>query len=228
MNFAVIVFPGSSGDIDCYDVVENVLKMKVDYIWHKEEKFQKNYDCVILPGGFSYGDYLRPGALASLSPIVAEVINYAKEGGLVLGIGNGFQILTEAGLLPGALIKNENLKFICKDVSLKVINNNTLFTNNYETEQVIKMPVAHENGCYVCSEKILQELKDNKQIVFQYSSSFNGSMENIAGIINKEGNVLGMMPHPERCAEGILGNEDGKKLFTSIINALKGGTFRGK
>ncbi|NLT95636.1 MAG: phosphoribosylformylglycinamidine synthase subunit PurQ [Clostridia bacterium] len=237
MRFAVIVFPGSNCDADCYHVVKEVIGQEVDYVWHREQKFSQKYDCVILPGGFSYGDYLRTGAIARFSPIMEEVINYAHQGGLVLGICNGFQILTEAGLLPGSLVRNKELKFVCKDVYLKVENNRTPFTIDYAPGQVIKVPVAHGEGAYVCDPDTLERLKENNQIVFRYSTAggeaspecnFNGSVDNIAGIINEKGNVLGMMPHPERCAEAVLGNDQGKYVFTSIVKWLKGGQVRGK
>lgn len=237
MNFAVVVFPGSNCDADCFHVIKDVLGENVEYVWHGDKSFTKKYDCVILPGGFSYGDYLRTGAIAKFSPIMDEVINFANNGGLVLGICNGFQILTETGLLPGALVRNKDLKFICKDSYLKVENNQSNFTNLYEENEVVKVPVAHGEGNYICSDETLKELKENKQIIFRYSledgdvsekANFNGSIENIAGIINKEGNILGMMPHPERCAEDILGNDAGKKLFVSIVKAFKGGALGGK
>lgn len=237
MKFAVIVFPGSNCDADCYHVVKDVIKQEVDYVWHQEKDFQEKYDCIILPGGFSYGDYLRTGSIARFSPIMDKVIEFANQGGLVLGICNGFQVLTEAGLLPGALVRNKDLKFICKDTYLKVENNQTPFTVDYEQGQVIQVPVAHGEGAYVCDETTLKELKANNQIVFRYSHSsgevnegcnFNGSTDNIAGISNKQGNVLGMMPHPERCAEAILGNDLGKYIFTSIVKWFAGGALNEK
>ncbi|KJS20802.1 MAG: phosphoribosylformylglycinamidine synthase [Clostridiaceae bacterium BRH_c20a] len=237
MKFAVIVFPGSNCDADCYHVVKEVIGQDADYVWHQDETFKTQYDCIVLPGGFSYGDYLRTGSIAKFSPIMNEVIKFANQGGLVLGICNGFQILTEAGLLPGALVRNKGLKFVCKDTFLKVENNETPFTLDYTQDQVIQVPVAHGEGAYVCDENTLEKLKANKQIVFRYSTSagetfpecnFNGSSDNIAGIINKKGNVLGMMPHPERCAETILGNDLGKHVFTSIVSWLKGGGRNGE
>lgn len=228
----MIVFPGSNCDADCYHVVKDVIGEEVDYVWHQDQKFSKEYDCIILPGGFSYGDYLRTGSIARFSPIMEEVINYANQGGLVLGICNGFQILTEAGLLPGSLVRNKDLRFVCKDIYLKVENNQTPFTVDYNQGQVIKVPVAHGEGSYACDEDTLKKLQENNQIVFRYSnadgevgpeSNFNGSLDNIAGIINEKGNVLGMMPHPERCAESILGNDLGKLVFTSVVKWLKGG-----
>ena len=195
MKFAVIVFPGSNCDADCYHVVKEVIGQDADYVWHQDETFKTQYDCIVLPGGFSYGDYLRTGSIAKFSPIMNEVIKFANQGGLVLGICNGFQILTEAGLLPGALVRNKGLKFVCKDTFLKVENNETPFTLDYTQDQVIQVPVAHGEGAYVCDENTLEKLKANKQIVFRYSTSagetfpecnFNGSSDNIAGIINKK------------------------------------------
>jgi len=237
MKFAVIVFPGSNCDADCYHVIKEVIGQDVDYVWHQEKEFKTQYDCIILPGGFSYGDYLRTGSIARFSPIMNEVINFANRGGLVLGICNGFQILTEAGLLPGALVRNKGLKFVCKDVFLKVENNKTPFTQDYTLGQLIKVPVAHGEGAYICDQDTLAQLEANNRIVFRYSNAdgevtadcnFNGSTDNIAGIINEKGNVLGMMPHPERCAEEILGNDQGKYVFTSIVSWLKGGKNNGK
>jgi phosphoribosylformylglycinamidine synthase len=237
MKFTVIVFPGSNCDADCYHVVKEVIKKDVDYVWHQEKDFQAEYDCLILPGGFSYGDYLRTGSIARFSPIMNKVIEFAEAGGLVLGICNGFQILTEAGLLPGALVRNKELKFVCKDTFLRVENDQTPFTSDYTKGQVIKIPVAHGEGAYVCDENTLKKLKENNQIVFRYSTSlgevtassnFNGSTDNIAGIVNEKGNVLGMMPHPERCAEAVLGNDFGKYIFTSIVKWLEGGAPGGK
>lgn len=232
MRFGVIVFPGTSSDGDCYHVIKNVLGHKVDFVWHQDKEFKSQYDCLILPGGSAYGNYFRPGLIARFTPIMDRVINFANQGGLVLGISNGFQILTEAGLLPGALVHNKDLKFICKDTFLRVENNNTPFTNNYSPGQVIKVPIAHSEGAYICDQATLENLQAKNQIVFRYSSNtgevspdcnFNGTTDNIAGIVNEKGNVLGMMPLPERSSEAILGNEDGKEVFTSIISWLKGG-----
>jgi phosphoribosylformylglycinamidine synthase len=237
MRFGVVVFPGTSGEADCYHVLKEVMGSEVDYIWHQSIKFEKEYDCIILPGGFSHGDYLRAGSIAHFAPIMEQVKKFAQNGGLVLGIGNGFQILTEAGLLPGAFLRNKDLKFICKEVYVRVENNETPFTNNYEQGQVINIPIAHGEGSYFCDEETLEELRANNQIVLRYSSSTgeikenynpNGSIDNIASIINKEGNVLGMMPHPERCAEKILGNDLGKYFFTSIVKWLDGGANHGE
>ena len=219
MRFGVIVFPGSNCDSDCYNVVKNVLKQPVDYVWHHETDL-KRFDCLILPGGFSYGDYLRCGAIARFSPVMESVKIFADRGGLVIGICNGFQILTEAGLLPGALKRNDNLTFICKPVKLKVENDRTPFTKKLKKGQVLTIPIAHGEGNYICDKATLAELKKNKQIVFTYQGENpNGSMAKIAGICNKKRNVLGMMPHPERVSEQLLGSEDGLKVFQSILSA---------
>ncbi|MBI3590728.1 MAG: phosphoribosylformylglycinamidine synthase I [Candidatus Melainabacteria bacterium] len=226
MKFAVIIFPGSNCDKDCVYVLRDLLKQDVVEVFHEVPQLPKGIDCVILPGGFSYGDYLRSGAIARFSKIINPIIGFANKGGLVIGICNGFQILCEIGLLPGALTRNKSLSFICDDVYLKVGSNKPLqnpFTNLYKPGEVIKIPIAHGDGRYV-SKNI-----NKNQIVFQYcdkngnitqESNPNGSMENIAGIINEKGNVLGMMPHPERACENILGSEDGKKLFESVISSI--------
>lgn len=220
MKFGVIVFPGSNCDQDCFNAVNDVLKQPVEYIWHADKKLD-HFDCLILPGGFSYGDYLRTGAIARFSPIMDAVKNFADRGrGLVMGICNGFQILTEAGLLPGALQRNKDLRFICKHVELKVVNNKTKFTKKCKTGQILNIPIAHGEGNYTCDAKTLRELKKNKQIVFTYhKENPNGSMVSIAGIINKKGNVLGMMPHPERASESVLGSEDGLFILRSILRS---------
>ena len=207
MKFAVIVFPGSNCDADMLWAVREIM--------HDESSLE-GFDGVLLPGGFSYGDYLRCGAIARFSTIMEEVIRFAEEGKPVFGTCNGFQILTEAGLLPGVLRRNESLHFICKTVPLKV-NPKTAFTSEYEADEIIYLPVAHGEGNYFCDEETLQELKKNNQIAFTYNDNINGSVENIAGITNKAGNVLGMMPHPERAVEDLLGSEDGKRFFASIL-----------
>lgn len=217
MNFAVINFPGSNCDMDLYYAIRDGIKENVELVDYRKESLA-GFDGVLIPGGFSYGDYLRSGAIAVHAPIVKEIIRFANEGKIVLGICNGFQILTELGLLPGALIKNEQGRFICETVDLKVVNNQTAFTNQYEFDQVINVPVAHGEGRYYCDEGTLAELKANDQIAFKYQQNINGSVEQIAGITNKRKNVLGMMPHPERAIEKILGSDDGLKLFQSIIN----------
>ncbi len=217
MKFAVLVFPGSNCDIDMYHAIKDELGEEVEYVWHTATDLS-GFDGVLVPGGFSYGDYLRCGAMANQSNIMAEVKKVADAGKPVLGVCNGFQILTEAGLLPGALLRNTNLKFMCRTVQLKVENNNTLFTNQYEPGQIIHIPIAHGEGNYYCDEETLQSLKDNNQIVFTYSGDNpNGSLEDIAGIINERGNVLGMMPHPERAVDALVGGADGLAVFKSIV-----------
>ncbi|AVK95339.1 phosphoribosylformylglycinamidine synthase subunit PurQ [Lysinibacillus sphaericus] len=217
MKFAVLVFPGSNCDIDMYHAIKDELGEEVEYVWHAETDLS-GFDGILVPGGFSYGDYLRCGAMANQSNIMAEVKKAADAGKPVLGVCNGFQILTEVGLLPGALLRNKNLKFMCRTIQLKVENNNTLFTNQYEQGQVINIPIAHGEGNYYCDEETLQKLKDNNQIVFTYSGENpNGSLEDIAGIINERGNVLGMMPHPERAVDALVGGADGLAVFKSIV-----------
>lgn len=225
-NFGIIVFPGSNCDHDCYHIIKHVLGKPVRFIWHKEKDLS-DLDVVILPGGFSYGDYLRAGAIAHFSPVMKSVEEFAEKGGLVLGICNGFQILLEAGLLPGTMQRNRSLKFICKDVHLRVDNINTPFTLNYFENQIIKMPIAHAEGNYYADEETLTKLQKNNQIVFRYSGpdgrfsddvNPNGAAGNIAGICNERGNVLGMMPHPERCGEKILGGMDGYTVFESMVD----------
>ena len=215
MKFAVIVFPGSNCDADMLWAVSEIMGADAEFVRHDESSLE-GFDGVLLPGGFSYGDYLRCGAIARFSTIMEEVIRFAEEGKPVFGTCNGFQILTEAGLLPGVLRRNESLHFICKTVPLKV-NPKTAFTSEYEADEIIYLPVAHGEGNYFCDEETLQELKKNNQIAFTYNDNINGSVENIAGITNKAGNVLGMMPHPERAVEDLLGSEDGKRFFASIL-----------
>jgi phosphoribosylformylglycinamidine synthase len=229
MRFGIVRFPGSNCDDDCYHVVKEVLREEADFIWHKEEALSKRYQCLILPGGFSYGDYLRTGAIARFSPVMRAVERFAEEGGLVLGICNGFQILLEAGLLPGAVVRNRTLQFICKEVHLRVENAETPFTESCRKGEVLRLPIAHGDGNYFADPETLSELESNRQVVFRYctpegaltdEANPNGSLSHIAGICNKERNVLGMMPHPERCSEAILGNEDGRKIFASVLNVL--------
>lgn len=217
MKFAVIQFPGSNCDIDMLSAIREIVKEEADYVWYAETSL-KGYDAVLLPGGFSYGDYLRTGAIAKFAPIMSEVIRFATEGKPVLGVCNGFQILTESGLLPGALIRNKNLHFVCKMSQLKIENTATLFTNAYQQNDTLSIPIAHGEGNYYCDEETLQRLKENKQIVFTYAGENpNGSIANIAGIVNEQGNVLGMMPHPERAVESLLGSADGLNVFQSIV-----------
>lgn len=217
MKFAVIVFPGSNCDDDMVYAVQEGLQEDVDKVWYTEESVA-DYDAILLPGGFSYGDYLRSGAIARFAPVMESVIEEAQKGKPVLGVCNGFQVLLEAGLLPGAMQRNKNLKFICRPVELKVDNNETGFTKSYEKGESITVPVAHGEGNYYCDDKTLQQLKENNQIVFTYQDNINGSVEGIAGIVNEKGNVLGMMPHPERATTSLLGSSDGLKLFQSILN----------
>jgi phosphoribosylformylglycinamidine synthase len=222
----VVVFPGSNCDHDAMYAVKNVLgEPDTSFVWHKEESIGKDVDLVILPGGFSYGDYLRTGAIARFSPVMKDVIRFAQDGGTVIGICNGFQVLCESGLLPGVLIRNESLKFICREIHLKVENNTTRFTTELTAGQTIKIPIAHGEGNYIAEPDVLAELEANNQVVFRYTDAAgnitreanpNGSLNNIAGIVSKEGNVLGMMPHPERACESILGSDDGLKVFQSL------------
>lgn len=230
MKCGVVVFPGSNCDHDCYHVLKHVLKVPTSFIWHEETDLSE-YDLIVLPGGFSYGDYLRTGAVARFSPVMKAVIDFVEKGGLLIGICNGFQILLESGLLPGAMLRNKNLHFICKFVNLKTENNNLPFTTGYKKGQILSMPIAHNEGNYYVDEETLAKLKRNNQIVFRYcspsgeidqESNPNGSLENIAGICNEAGNILGMMPHPERCSEKILGSDDGRMIFQCAIEHVLG------
>lgn len=227
-KFGVVVFPGSNCDHDTYYVLKKLLDLEVIFLWHKQATLE-DCDIIILPGGFSYGDYLRTGAIARFSPIMNEVIRFANKGGYVFGICNGFQVLLEAGLLPGVMIKNESLNFVCKDIYLKIENNETVFTKGINGKNSLKIPVAHGEGNYFTDENTLKQLEDNNQIVFKYCTSDgsitnesnpNGSIMNIAGIINKNGNVLGMMPHPERSSDSVLGKTDGSLIFKSLVNNI--------
>jgi phosphoribosylformylglycinamidine synthase I len=217
VKFAVIVFPGSNCDVDMYHAIADELQEEVEYVWHDEENLDR-FDAILLPGGFSYGDYLRSGAIARFSNVMKAVQKAADEGKPILGVCNGFQILLEAGLLPGAMRRNNSLKFICRPVSLKVENNETMFTSSYEQGEIITIPIAHGEGNYYCDEPTLKRLIENRQIVFRYhGENPNGSLADIAGIVNEKGNVLGMMPHPERAVDMLLGSADGLKLFQSIV-----------
>ena len=229
MKFGVVTFPGSNCDYDAYAAARHILGEEVEFLWHKSSDLCQS-DVVILPGGFSYGDYLRAGAIARFSPIVQEVVKFAESGGLVIGICNGFQVLTEAGLLPGALIRNSHLKFSCKYVYVRVEDSECPFTRDCDFHEVLKIPIAHGEGNYYHFKEDIQKLEDSGQIVFRYvdgngqlteSSNPNGSLNNIAGIRNREGNVLGMMPHPERAVEDILGSADGLKVFESLRSAYQ-------
>lgn len=216
MKFAVIQFPGSNCDFDLLWAIRDVMQAEAEFVWHEENSLS-GFDGVLIPGGFSYGDYLRCGAIASFSNIMPEIKRLAAEGKPVFGTCNGFQILVEAGLLPGALIQNDSLKFVSKWQNLKV-NNNSKFTTVFSEDEVISLPIAHGEGKYIADEQTLADLKENDQIVFTYvNGNPNGSALDIAGICNKEGNVLGMMPHPERAVESLLGGNDGQKMFASIL-----------
>lgn len=216
MKFAVIVFPGSNCDVDMFHAVKDELGEEVEYVWHDADNLSQ-FDGILLPGGFSYGDYLRSGAIAHLSKVMSEVKKAAEAGKPVLGVCNGFQILLESGLLPGAMLRNKDLKFVCRPAKLRVENNETMFSSAYSKGEEITVPVAHGEGNYYCDEATLKQLQDNQQIVFTYADNFNGSLQDIAGIVNEKGNVLGMMPHPERAVDELLGSADGLKLFQSIV-----------
>ena len=217
MKFGVVLFPGSNCDADAVHVLKEVLGQPTVELWHKDRDLQ-GCETIIIPGGFSYGDYLRCGAIARFSPIMEEVSRHAASGGKVLGICNGFQILTEAGLLPGVLLRNASLKFICQEVELQVINADTPFTDGMKNGDLLKMPIAHAEGNYFIEDEGLERLEGNGQVVFRYRNNPNGARNDIAGIVNERRNVLGMMPHPERAAESVLGSADGLKLFMSLLN----------
>lgn len=228
IKFGILVFPGSNCDHDAHFAASTIMNQEARFIWHKESSVG-DVDVVVVPGGFSYGDYLRCGAIAQFSPIMKDVVRFANEGGTVIGICNGFQILTEAGLLPGALLRNESLKFVCRDVFLRVEQTGTRFTGQCGQGDVLRIPVAHGEGRYVADAEVLRRLEDEGRVVFRYATpggevtpdaNPNGSMNNIAGIVNEAGNVLGMMPHPERAADPALGNTDGQKVFQSLIRSF--------
>jgi phosphoribosylformylglycinamidine synthase len=223
-RFAVVVFPGSNCDRDCHHVLQDVLGYRAEFVWHEAEDLS-GFHAVILPGGFSYGDYLRPGAVAATSPVVRAVRRFATAGGLVVGICNGFQVLTEAGLLPGALLRNRTATFRCEWVHLRVERTDTPFTSAYAPGEVVRMPIAHGDGRYHAPPEVLEELERGRQVVFRYvdargnptpAANPNGSSHHIAGLVNRTGNVLGLMPHPERCSEEVLGGVDGRRLFESM------------
>jgi phosphoribosylformylglycinamidine synthase I len=225
LKFGVVIFPGSNCDYDTFFVLKTVLRQETVFLWHKDHNLD-DVDCVILPGGFSYGDYLRSGAIAKFSPLMQEVGEFAARGGLVFGICNGFQVLLELGLLPGAMLRNKNLKFLCQFVYLRVENAKTRFTHNAHPGQTLRIPIAHFDGNYFTTPEHLDELEANNQIVLRYANekgeateeaNVNGSVANIAGLINKAGNVMGMMPHPERASEALLGSKDGLVILNSLI-----------
>jgi phosphoribosylformylglycinamidine synthase len=228
MKFGVVVFPGSNCDQDSIYVLDKILGQEVVKLWHKDHDLQGT-DFIILPGGFSYGDYLRSGAIARFSPIMQEVIQFANKGGYVMGICNGFQILAEAGLVPGALLHNSNRKFICRNIYMKAETTNSLITSGLSTDEALKIPIAHGEGNYFATEDTLKKLNDNDQVLFRYcdengqitpESNPNGSVQNIAGVCNDGRNVFGLMPHPERAADCILGNQDGLGIFESILKTV--------
>ena len=226
MKFGVVIFPGSNCDFDTFHVLKNVIQQPTTWLWHKDHGLQ-GVDCVVLPGGFSYGDYLRSGAIARFSPLMQEVGEFADKGGVVLGICNGFQVLLELGLLPGAMLRNKNLKFLCQFVTIRLENEGTRFTHKGKKGQVLRVPIAHFDGNYFAPPETLKEIEENSQVVFRYSgangslteeTNVNGSLHSIAGLMNKRGNVMGLMPHPERASERLLGSEDGRVIFESIIS----------
>jgi phosphoribosylformylglycinamidine synthase subunit PurQ / glutaminase len=228
MKFGVVIFPGSNCDHDCYYAIESVIGKPVEFIWHQETSVQ-GFDAVILPGGFSYGDYLRTGALAKFSPVMAAVGDFAGKGGAVIGICNGFQILCEAGLLPGALLRNVGMKYVCKFLHLRTETTKTPFTNALSKGQLLHIPIGHGDGNYFAAPETLKQIEEKDQVVFRYAAADgqitqeanpNGSLNNIAGIVNDTRNVLGMMPHPDRSSEQILGSADGKLIFESMVNVL--------
>ena len=230
MKFGIVIFPGTWSDRDTYKALSGVMGYDSSYIWHNDNNVD-SYDCIILPGGFSYGDYLRSGAIAKFSPIMDSVKEHAKKGKPIIGICNGFQILCESGLLPGALVANRDMQFICEWVNLKIVNRESFFTNKIsQNKKILKIPISHGEGNYIADENVIKKLEDNNQIILKYSNSAgditdksnpNGSVNNIAGIINKKGNILGMMPHPEKATEKMLGSKDGQLLFQSIIENYK-------
>jgi phosphoribosylformylglycinamidine synthase len=225
MKFGIVVFPGTWSDTDCFHVVDHVFHQPVEYVWHKETDLS-SYDCVVLPGGFSYGDYLRAGAIARFSPVMTAVEKFANAGGMVIGICNGFQVLCEAGLLPGVLTRNDHLQFRCEWVDIRIETAHGLFTSSGAQKQVLNIPISHGEGNYYADEATLNELEAGGQVAFRYctpdgdvteTANPNGAARNIAGITNARGNVLGMMPHPERCCEDLVGGTDGRLIFESII-----------
>ena len=232
MKCGVVVFPGSNCDHDCFHILKHVFKLDTEWIWHKSDVDLSRFDLIVLPGGYSYGDYLRAGAIAQFSSIMKEVVRFANSGRMVLGICNGFQVLVESGLLPGALIQNHTQKFICKTVSIRVENVSTPFSCECVEKSVLDIPIAHHQGSYFIGPDGLRQLVDNQQVVFRYCGpegeatgqyNPNGSVDNIAGIVNKNKNVMGLMPHPERCADPVWSNLDGQLIFKSMIQSLQRG-----
>jgi phosphoribosylformylglycinamidine synthase subunit PurQ / glutaminase len=230
MKFGVVVFPGSNCDHDAFYAIRNVLHSSVEFLWHQSEDLAR-CDAIVLPGGFAYGDYLRTGAIARFSPVMKSVAKFANEGGIVLGICNGFQILLEAGLLPGAMMRNKGLRFICRHVHIRVEQTDTPFTNAAQKNQILKIPIAHSDGNYTCDEASLADLEKNRQVIFRYTTpdgkqdadgNPNGSIQNIAGICNRDRNVAGLMPHPERAVEAALDSSDGLVIFRSLVETMVG------
>src|ERR1051325_484622 len=219
MRFGVVVFPGSNCDHDAGYAVRENLGQDADFVWHDSDRLG-NLDAVILPGGFAYGDYLRCGAIAKFSPVMKAVRRFAAEGGLVMGICNGFQILVETGLLPGALIRNSGLKFVCREVPVRIETINSPFTNAAYQGQILRVPIAHGEGCYLADDRTLDELEAEDRVLFRYQANPNGSLRDIAGILNRERNVMGMMPHPERASDPLMGSSDGLTIFQSVLQAV--------
>lgn len=231
MKFGVITFPGSNCDFDIIYVLRDILRRKVEVLWHKDHDL-KSCDMIVLPGGFSYGDYLRPGAMARFSPVMESVVRFAREGGLVIGICNGFQILCEAGLLPGALVRNRTLQFLCSTVVLRVEEIDTPFTRSCSRSELLRVPVKHGSGCFVAQPETVREIEEKRQVVLRYvdaagrvteEANPNGSLNNIAGIVNAQRNVFGLMPHPEHACERLLGSEDGLRIFRSVQSSIAEG-----
>ena len=229
MKFAVIQFPGSNCDQDCIAAINSINGLSAEYVWHKQDSLS-GFDAIVLPGGFSYGDYLRCGAIARFSPVMATVVREARAGRLIIGICNGFQILCEAGLLPGALVRNRSRRFVCELVTVRVENNDSPFTQDCREGELLRLPIAHGEGCYFADENVRQELNDNRQVLLRYAdrdgnpsavANPNGSIENIAGICNRERNVFGLMPHPDRACEARLGSADGRKIFLSMMHSIE-------
>lgn len=231
MRTRIVVFPGSNCDHDAMHAIKHVMgEQDTEFVWHKDPTIGEDVDLVVLPGGFSYGDYLRTGAIAKFSPVMQDVIEFANGGGMVVGICNGFQILCESGLLPGVLIRNESLKFVCKEVYLKTEHSDSAFSSQLKAGEVLQIPVAHGEGNFMATDEVLSEIESNGQVIFRYANAtgdvaqehnLNGSRNNIAGIMNKAGNVFGMMPHPERACEKILGSSDGLKILNSIRDSIR-------
>ncbi len=227
MRFGIVIFPGSNCDHDVYHVAKHVLGQEAAFLWHKNVSFS-GIDCIVLPGGFAHGDYLRGGAIARFSPIMKAIEAFAERGGLVFGICNGFQVLAEAGLLPGALVRNAGLRYVCRDVYVRSERQDTPYTSRIKQGTVLKIPIGHGEGCYFAPEAVLKQLEEKRQVVFRYcdaggqvktEANPNGSLRAIAGVCNERGNVLGMMPHPDRCAESLLGNDQGRRIFDSMIHS---------